>query len=389
MKKNLKRLLCLVLGTDTADAASLGLYKNKVGTLSGNAAITRDEMALYTFNTLTKIAQVKYSSTMDTYYVDGVLASITPPTKTGTDAYQSCKVGSTTEVFIDETNETVTVVTIYDCLGIVTDIDEDNSTIEVKYYYDYDATSEAVLYAYDSDVSATGYEEDDYVIVNLCQNSIADVDDAGEATGTYTALAGEYNVESVAPATSLVGTVTAYANSSTTVDGTKYNRSGTCYFEITAIGYDLDAGSYAFYFDSMGNILGSEVYEAASSSLTYLYVSDSAASAYSAIDGAATVKAAVTYTDGTKEIVNLKVTDATKSTAYYSDPVAFINSADGKTYTLTETEDCEITRISTSNATTGSISSKDEGTTPTVSVFTKGTITDGGEVIAIIVDNKN
>ncbi|MCC8079777.1 MAG: S-layer homology domain-containing protein, partial [Oscillospiraceae bacterium] len=677
-----------------ADASSLGLYKNKVGTLSGNAAITRDEMALYTFNTLTKIAQVKYSSTMDTYYVgtsimaglspnyfyqtigyktydldktatstdnfgrpvyswtingvvttedvvatpdytytgkvtdkalysdiskavldaydysyyvDGVLASITPPTKTGTDAYQSCKVGSTTEVFIDETNEAVTVVTIYDYLGIVTDVDEDNSTIEVKFYYDYDATSDTVSSAYDTDVSATGFEEDDYVIVNLCQNSTADVDASNEPTGTYTAVVGDYNVESVAPATSLVGTVTAYANSSTTVDGTKYDRSNTCYFEITATGYDLDAGSYTFYLDSMGNILGSEVYEAASSALTYLYVSDSAASAYSAIDGAANVKAAVTYTDGTEEIVNLKVTDATKSTAYYSDPVngnttistlandgddciatgwysytvnssgyytlkalnnttayeastvtiadnektvvtfanvattyyatsntqlvlvdegktytgytnfpedtfptgtsgsvlyittakngtrlsaiyvigeavtsvdmtyaalkdysystsdgdyytfyvnggtvdylmnssftapskgtagfivvdsdgyadfytgskasgnttyyvytgdlykvysdsvAFINSADGKTYTLTETEDCEITRINSSNATSSGISSKDEydstsSTNPTVSVFTKGAITDGGEVIAIVVDYKN
>ncbi|MCD8017402.1 MAG: S-layer homology domain-containing protein [Oscillospiraceae bacterium] len=52
-----------------ATAGSLGIYSGKSGSLSGNTAITRDEMALYTFNTLTGVAQVNYNSNFGEYYV--------------------------------------------------------------------------------------------------------------------------------------------------------------------------------------------------------------------------------------------------------------------------------------------------------------------------------
>ncbi|MCD8342248.1 MAG: S-layer homology domain-containing protein [Clostridiales bacterium] len=52
-----------------AAAGSLGIYADKEGSLSGNTAITRDEMALYTFNTLTGVAQVNYNTNFGEYYV--------------------------------------------------------------------------------------------------------------------------------------------------------------------------------------------------------------------------------------------------------------------------------------------------------------------------------
>ncbi|MCD8192905.1 MAG: S-layer homology domain-containing protein [Oscillospiraceae bacterium] len=52
-----------------AAAGSLGIYSGKSGSLSGNTAITRDEMALYAFNTLTGAAQVNYNSNFEEYYV--------------------------------------------------------------------------------------------------------------------------------------------------------------------------------------------------------------------------------------------------------------------------------------------------------------------------------
>ncbi|MCD8100930.1 MAG: S-layer homology domain-containing protein [Oscillospiraceae bacterium] len=72
-----------------ASAGSLGLYKNKEGSLSGNTAITRDEMALYTFNALVNVAQVSYNDTFGEYYVGTSALNAISTTVKGSYQYES------------------------------------------------------------------------------------------------------------------------------------------------------------------------------------------------------------------------------------------------------------------------------------------------------------
>ena len=52
-----------------SDASALGIYDGLVGSLAGSQPMTRDEMALYAFNTLVGVAQVNYNSVFGEYYI--------------------------------------------------------------------------------------------------------------------------------------------------------------------------------------------------------------------------------------------------------------------------------------------------------------------------------
>lgn len=90
--------------------------------------------------------------------------------------------------------------------------------------------------------------------------------------------------------------------------------------DYIASGDDFDS-IYTFYQDSYGNIIGAELYSGSASSGNYLYLSDSYASYYSALYGEAYVAAAVTFVDGTEDVIYLRVTNSTSATsAYFYNP---------------------------------------------------------------------
>ncbi|MCD8374330.1 MAG: S-layer homology domain-containing protein [Oscillospiraceae bacterium] len=387
--------------TVAADAGSLGIYKDKVGSLSGNTAITRDEMALYTFNTLVNVAQVKYNATFGeyyvgttalnaidptiksayqygendayegtaykytigyqsysllkndegedafcrpsysweqdgatasdtyvnddadyslsgkitsgdlystlgktvsaydfTYYVDGVATDMDNPTKNDSDTTIAGR-GSTTEVYVNDTNETVDVIIINTYFAQIADVDSDDDdeiTVLVDVYDGSNGKVNDIEVTSDDLSNLAGLEEDDYVMVTIAKG-----DD-------------DYSIKSISGTTSVEGAITAYAGGSTSIDGTKYNHNGTL---DTSNFDDRDFdNTFTVYLDAQGNAAGYELTEDdASATQSYLLVTDSEASAYSALNGAATVKVAVTFTDGTDDVIYLKVSDATKSSA--------------------------------------------------------------------------
>ncbi|MCD8373787.1 MAG: S-layer homology domain-containing protein, partial [Oscillospiraceae bacterium] len=426
--------------TIAADAGSLGIYSGKNGSLSGNTAITRDEMALYTFNTLVGAAQVRYNSNFGEYYVGtSALNSISTTIKDsytydtyidgdnddtayiytiGYQTYDLCRVeadggndafgrpaytwesdgseisdqyvrddadysytgkveaqdlysdfgrsmsntytytviedgvdvtsdwlndtnktalvrddgtltvakqyssltiagrGSTLDVYVEDEDDTVIIINTY--LGQVTDVDDDGDiTLSVDVYT---GTDSADGYTIDSDTASNlaGFSEDDYVLCTIADDEL----------------------QSVTSTTTVSGAATAYASSSTTIDGTKYNHSAKCYM----MGDRTDSEDYDFvwicYLDGQGNIIGFDSDEDSTSSATtrnYLLVEDSALNAYSALNGAASARVAVTFTDGSESVINLRVTNSTDSDAYFTISGLGYGIADGDTAISTST----------------------------------------------------
>lgn len=98
------------------------------------------------------------------------------------------------------------------------------------------------------------------------------------------------------------GTMSRYTNSEITVGGTKYSRAaheGT--FE-SIVQDDFD-GTYTYYLDTYGNVIGSTVEEAGSTT-NYVYVVSMKATNDSFASSTA-VQAKVIYTDGKQENVNV------------------------------------------------------------------------------------
>lgn len=391
-----------------SDASALGIYDGLVGSLAGSQPMTRDEMALYAFNTLVGVAQVNYNSVFGEYYIGtSALTAVdndVDPTDTdsayrytlgyqnygllmkqasGTDAFgrpyyywtqngaaltdgytssdadyvydngvsqstlysalgrsvatsytfayivdgveldttdgpargSSADVageagdGSYVEVYVDDVNEDVTVIIVHTYLGQITDVDDSDAdaivyTVEVygEGANDMDATS------LDITTADSGYAEDDYVLVTA----------ASEDDGA------SYELQSIALADIVSGAVTTYGSYYTAVDGV------TCYHSDKFV-YGADKrdtsdfeGIYTFYLDNSGNIIGMALYSGSAASLNYLYVAEgntnSYAAAYSALSGEAYVAVAVTFVDGTSDVIYLRVNNATSSSATFYNP---------------------------------------------------------------------
>ncbi|MCC8079834.1 MAG: S-layer homology domain-containing protein [Oscillospiraceae bacterium] len=413
-----------------AAAGSLGIYSGKSGSLSGNTAITRDEMALYAFNTLTGAAQVNYNENFGEYYVGtSALNSISTTikdkykyedyidgdndetayeytigyltydlTKSGekggnendafgrpcyswesddaeiSDTYvdddpdytfsnfveaqtiykeigstiandyvwtiwedgkeqdvtyndsddpdstdnqiaiknDDSKVvprGTTLELYVDDSAKTVLAVKINTYLGQITDVDGEDDDIEITLDVYGLSSEEELTIDTDNASNLAGFAEDDWVIVTWSD------EESDEA-------------QSITAATVVEGVATAYTSDSVTIDGTKYNNSGTfnnksghsqwSNFDDAYDSKDFDT-TFVVYVDTYGNMIGFEEADGSNSSSvsakSYLYVESAKATAYDGFDDAE-VKVKASFTDGTTQTIYLKVNDADDEGAY-------------------------------------------------------------------------
>ena len=210
--------------------------------------------------------------------------------------------GATMEAFIDDDAETVTFVIIKTYLAQVDSIDE-NDDDEDLLDIDFDVFGEGSVTL--DEQESFGYEEDDYVLVNLGNN-------------------GSKTVISVIGAPETVeGTADTQASDYYKIDGTKYNLSASLNENPAEGDY---SGTYTFYLDQMGNIVGSTEIEAGTSADKYLYLSKSEAG--NDIDGT-WVKVKVTFTDGTESTVNLEIKNTKPDVGDTSKKVDCYKNADG------------------------------------------------------------
>ena len=246
------------------------------------------------------------------YIVDGVTLDETDgPTRSNSVAVgyvdgesDGADTGTYAEVYVDDENQEVTVIIINTYLGQITDVDNDDPD-EIVYTVDVFDDGELNT-SLDITTDDDSFAEDDYVLVTA-----ASEDDGGE-----------YELQSIDAADTLNGAATTYATAYTEVDDVTYYHSVNYEYQddYIASGDDFDS-IYTFYQDSYGNIIGAELYSGSASSGNYLYLSDSYASYYSALYGEAYVAAAVTFVDGTEDVIYLRVTNSTSATgAYFYNP---------------------------------------------------------------------
>ena len=210
--------------------------------------------------------------------------------------------GATLDVYVDKDAETLTLVVLNQYLAQVDSIDE-NDDDEDLLDIDFDVFGEGSVTL--DEQESFGYEEDDYVLVNLGNN-------------------GSKTVISVIGAPETVeGTADTQASDYYKIDGTKYNLSASLNENPAEGDY---SGTYTFYLDQMGNIVGSTEIEAGTSADKYLYLSKSEAG--NDIDGT-WVKVKVTFTDGTESTVNLEIKNTKPDVGDTSKKVDCYKNADG------------------------------------------------------------
>lgn len=229
----------------------------------------------------TDIGKVKSASIV--YTIDGVESHVydskSDAIKSGNTTDKFGGQGTLTEVFVDD--DEITIVEIGTYFGQITkwtkaSLDKNGDVIEGK-------EEKITISGGAGDFKTTAFtadDEDSYVLYTKANGDVQEV---------------------IVPET-VSGTMSRYTNSEITVGGTKYSRAaheGT--FE-SIVQDDFD-GTYTYYLDTYGNVIGSTVEEAGSTT-NYVYVVSMKATNDSFASSTA-VQAKVIYTDGKQENVNV------------------------------------------------------------------------------------
>ncbi len=233
-----------------------------------------------------------------TVYVDGAKATladdedavtINGPIEAGYYTNDIAYAGATTEFYVEFNSNTgkyvITVVISYEHIGEVKRVSKSANTMTVDSKYLF---GEADVEIDGDDFDITGYAKGDYVIYTKGQNT-----------------AGTTVVASVRAAEPVVGAyISRYTSSGIdyyyTIDSSFVGNSN---FGSYGLRGSSEYGNYNFYYDSFGNLLHVEEYDAdaVTASYKYLYVAGVEAQdvSYSVLDGkAATVALKVYFADG-------------------------------------------------------------------------------------------
>lgn len=217
--------------------------------------------------------------------------------------------GATMEVYIDKDAETVTFVIINTYLAQVDSVDEnkdDENLIDI----DFDVFDLGTITL--DEQESFGYEEDDYLLVTVGKDGSDQVVDVIGAPET------------------IEGTASRISSDYYTIDGTKYNFSEQ--YNEDAVGTD-NTGTYTFYLDKQGNIIGSTEIEAGAAAGNYLYLT----SAKSKNDGFDyELKAKVTFTDGTDATIYLPTREKNGEYQFKDTDGNWVKLTDGSTTQVTE-----------------------------------------------------
>ena len=196
--------------------------------------------------------------------------------------------GRLTYVYTEDDSYDVTIVSIDTYLGQVTDVDDDEITVQVY------ANDSEVSGSYD--VEASGFEEDDYVVVTV----------------------GDGDIQSIEAAVTFTGVMEAKSTSYLKISGETYYKNAT--YEDNGANEAEDnadyTGTYTFIADGNGYLLGSFLYEAGedTAATSYIYISDSE---YTSSLGSKKAAVAVQYLDGTTDVVYLKLTKSGNTYYWY------------------------------------------------------------------------
>ena len=207
--------------------------------------------------------------------------------------------------------------------------------------------------------ASTAYEQGDVLVLNLSYKS-----DTGVALTP--------KVVSAEPATlATTGTVSAYNYLFGTlayirVNGTNYTPAGM--YELQAAGYD---DTYNIYLDNQGNLIGVTVYEEGVVTYNYLYVSDSAITAFSPLTGSASVRAVATFANGETAVIDIAVSNANSANASFNVGEILFDQEDA------DIEIGEIDNISTAKINAGFYSYRETNGVYTLRKVTAETIETG------------
>ncbi len=271
------------------------LIPERVKMTSDDEIITVADTPDFTYTANTKenvIYKAVGKSVVDDYawniYVDGAEQAgddLAPANDKDTDYTYTAK-GATTEIYVDDVNETVTVVMINYYMAEVTKVKDGENTVRVLS----NATKSSPID--ERTIAANGFAVDDYVVITV------DVDDDGDSfvASIDAPATAEGSVSYVSKLSEAEGNKDGqYAKLD---DGNKYTYSKYTASDLDDINMEhptLDV-NYRLYLDPNGYVLGflalDNYYE------NYLYV-ESAASYLNSID------AKVIFTDGTEKQVKI------------------------------------------------------------------------------------
>ena len=271
------------------------LIPERVKMTSDDEIITVADTPDFTYTANTKenvIYKAVGKSVVDDYawniYVDGAEQAgddLAPANDKDTDYTYTAK-GATTEIYVDDVNETVTVVMINYYMAEVTKVKDGENTVRVLS----NATKTSPID--ERTIAANGFAVDDYVVITV------DVDDDGDSfvASIDAPATAEGSVSYVSKLSEAEGNKDGqYAKLD---DGNKYTYSKYTASDLDDINMEhptLDV-NYRLYLDPNGYVLGflalDNYYE------NYLYV-ESAASYLNSID------AKVIFTDGTEKQVKI------------------------------------------------------------------------------------
>ena len=311
---------------------------------SEDEIITVEETPDYTYTANTKenvIYNAVGRSVINDYaweaYVDGTEQSdVSIPDNDRDTKYIYTDKGATTEIYVDDVNEEVTVVKINYYMGEVTNIREDENgeyasvrILSQKTNETVDGLSDVVD---ERDIYCEGFAEDDYVVVTV------DVNDDGDSF-----------IASIDYPETVEGTVTRVREDSDPEkdqgdylkmdDDAKYTYSkwtASDLDEINTIHPTLDI-DYRLYLDPNGYVIGFialDDYYA-----NYLYIED-------ADEYLGTIEAKATFTDGRSEVVTIDDEYVDGSKVAYRNLIgqAYAYSEDDGTYTLRQIQPMNTTR---------------------------------------------
>ena len=322
------------------------------------------------------------SSTIDeysiAYYVDGAESDVIRESnmiRTNTRDYSTTGNGVLTQVFVDHTNEEITITSVNTYLAQTdADYNESRGELSLTVYTGTEADGTAITSSKTVDVedidTITEYTEGDFMLVNMA------------ATGTGS---NPYEVVRVNDVESMVDcTVTRFSKGSyVTVDGEQYDYAETAAYDDDVLDqYNegaLDDFTYTFYLDQYGYVIGAEIYEGEAN---YLFLTgyDMNGSNLSV----STATAAAIFLDGTMEEIQVNVGDTNDNIDDYNDGLA------------TDRQYYELSRLGNPNAdgTYGddgeseynrwfryTVNSNDVYTLTPVTTWVNETVATGGDVI--------
>ena len=190
-----------------------------------------------------------------TYYVDGAAndnIKASNMIRSNTVSYAETGNGVLTEVFVDHTNEEVTITSVNTYLAQANaDYNETRGELSLTVYQN-NATGTGKTIEVEDIADITEYKEGDFVLVNMA---------ASGTTGDKMEVVRINDVDSMVDCT-----VTGYSkNKNVTVDGEDYDYAEKAFYDDGVLdeynqGY-LDNYTYTFYMDQYGYVIGAEIYE--------------------------------------------------------------------------------------------------------------------------------